>query len=100
MKSELIMPATSGQLFRFGEFELDVDAYVLRHAGQPIKLEQQPMDLLILLVERRPYMVTRAKIASRLWGADTFVEAENGINTAVRKVRKALEDSAASPTFI
>jgi len=94
------MPATSGQLFRFGEFELDVDAYVLRHAGQPIKLEQQPMDLLILLVERRPYMVTRAEIASRLWGADTFVEAENGINTAVRKVRKALEDSAASPTFI
>jgi Tol biopolymer transport system component/DNA-binding winged helix-turn-helix (wHTH) protein len=94
------MPGTSGQLFRFGEFELDVDAYVLRHAGQPVKLEQQPMDLLILLVQRCPAMVTRAEIATRLWGAETFVEAENGINTAVRKVRQALGDSAASPRFI
>ena len=89
-----------GNLFRFGDFELDVDAYVLRRAGQAVRLEQQPLDLLILLVERRPHLVTRAEIVERLWGSETFVEAEAGINTAVRKVRLALGDSAVSPSFI
>jgi len=87
-------------LFRFGEFELDVDAYELRRDGRPVRLEQQPMDLLILLVRRHPQLVTRAEIVERLWGAETFVEAETGINTAIRKVRQALGDAAASPTFV
>ena len=90
----------SHDVFRFADFELDVDAYVLRRGGRPVRLEQQPMDLLILLVQRQPQLVTRAEIVERLWGADTFVEAETGINTAIRKVRQALGDSAASPTFI
>ena len=91
---------TSGSVFRFGGFELDVGAYMLRQSGRPVKLEQQPMDLLILLVERRPHLVTRVEITNRLWGLDTFVEAESGINTAIRKVRQALGDAAATPLFI
>jgi Tol biopolymer transport system component/DNA-binding winged helix-turn-helix (wHTH) protein len=91
---------TSGSVFCFGSFELDLGAYVLRQSGRPVKLEQQPMDLLILLIERRPHLVTRAEITNRLWGIDTFVEAESGINTAIRKVRHALGDAAATPLFI
>lgn len=94
------MPTRTRDLFRFADFELDVDAYVLRRAGRPVRLEQQPMDLLILLVQRHPQLVTRAEIVERLWGAETFVEAETGINTAIRKVRQALGDSAASSTFV
>src|SRR4051812_38186641 len=94
------MTTRSHDLFRFGDFELDVDAYVLRRGGRPVRLEQQPMDLLILLVQKHPQLFTRAEIVERLWGADTFVEAETGINTAIRKVRQALGDSGASPMFI
>ena len=94
------MPTRTRDLFRFADFELDVDAYVLRRGGRPVRLEQQPMDLLILLVQRHPQLVTRAEIVERLWGAETFVEAETGINTAIRKVRQALGDSAASSTFV
>ena len=91
---------TSHDVFRFADFELDVDAYALRRGGQPVRLEQQPMDLLILLVQRHPHLVTRTEIVERLWGAETFVEAETGINTAIRKVRRALGDSTASPAFV
>ena len=85
---------------RFGDFELDVGAYRLRRAGQDVRLEQQPMDLLILLVRRRPHLVSREEIVATLWGAETFVEAEAGINTAIRKVRQALGDTATAPTYI
>jgi Tol biopolymer transport system component/DNA-binding winged helix-turn-helix (wHTH) protein len=92
--------SASGNLFRFGDFELDLGAYQLRRAGEAVRLEQQPMDLLALLVQRQPHLVTRAEIIERLWGTETFVDADAGINTAVRKVRKALQDSASSPRFI
>src|SRR3954471_5045235 len=94
------MTTRSRDLFRFGDFELDVEAYVLRRGGRAVRLEQQPMDLLILLVQRHPQLITRAEIVEQLWGAGTFVEAETGINTAIRKVRQALGDSAASPMFV
>src|SRR6186997_3138588 len=94
------MTSPAGDLFRFGDFELDLGAYELRRAGEPVRLEQQPMDLLILLVQRHPHLVTRAEIIERLWGTETFVDADAGINTAVRKVRKALQDSASAPRFI
>jgi Tol biopolymer transport system component/DNA-binding winged helix-turn-helix (wHTH) protein len=91
---------TQADLLRFGDFELDVGAYRLQRAGRDVRLEQQPMDLLILLVQRRPHLVSREEIVERLWGTETFVEAEAGINTAVRKVRQALGDSATTPTLI
>ncbi len=85
---------------RFRDFELDVAAYELRRGGRAIRLERQPMDLLILLVERRGQLVTRAEIVDRLWGKDVFVEVETGVHTAVRKIRQALRDSADSPAFV
>lgn len=86
--------------FRFGEYVLDVAAYELRRNGRPVRLEQQPLDLLILLVERRQQLVTREDIGERLWGRDVFVDVDNGIHTAIRKIRQALRDSSSSPAFI
>jgi len=90
----------SHSTLRFGEFELDISAYELRRGGQPVHLERQPMDLLILLVERHRQLVWRADIAKRLWDPGVFVDIEMGVNTAIRKVRQALRDSRESPAFI
>jgi TolB-like protein/Tfp pilus assembly protein PilF len=86
--------------FRFREFELDVGAYQLRRGGQPVRLERRPMDLLILLVEHPGELISREAIVRRLWGERAFVDVDMGINTAVRKLRSALEDSSATPQFI
>src|SRR5258706_12420321 len=86
--------------FRFGDFELDVASYELRRLGRPVKLERQPMDLLILLVERRRQLVSRAEIIDRLWGKDVFVDVETGVNTAISKIRQVLRDSTEAPTFV
>jgi TolB-like protein len=86
--------------FRFGEFELDVGAYELRRRGQAVRLERRPMELLLLLLDRRGQLVTRAEIIDRLWGDGVFVDVETGINTAVRKVRQALRDPADAPVFV
>jgi len=86
--------------FRFREFELDISAYELRRGGQPVHLERHPMDLLILLVERRRQLVSRADIAKRLWDSSVFVDVEMGVNTAIRKLRQALRDSRESPAFV
>src|SRR5436309_10444477 len=85
---------------RFGEFELDISAYQLRRGGQPVHLERHPMDLLILLVERRRQLVSRADIVKRLWDPSVFVDVEMGVNTAIRKLRQALGDSRGSPAFV
>ena len=65
-----------------------------------MKLGRQPMDLLILLIERRPQLVSRTDIVDRLWGKDVFVDVETGVNTAISKVRQALRDSADAPAFV
>ena len=70
------------ETFRFGDFELDLSCYGLRRKGRPVKIERQPMDLLILLVERRPQLVSRAEIVERLWGRDVFIDVETGVNGA------------------
>ena len=95
-----IPAAGSSVTFRFGEFALDVPAYELRRAGSPVRLERQPMDLLILLVERRGQLVSRAEIIDKLWGKDVFVDVETGIHTAARKIRQALGDSTDAPAFL
>ena len=96
------MPQTPGprMTLRFGDFELDLDAFELSRKGRPVRLGRQPMDLLILLLERRPQLVSRADIVERLWGKDVFVDVETGINTAISKVRQALRDSAETPAFV
>jgi TolB-like protein/DNA-binding winged helix-turn-helix (wHTH) protein/Flp pilus assembly protein TadD len=87
-------------VLRFGDFELDVAGYELRSSGRPIRLERQPMDLLIMLVERRGQLVSREDIIDRLWGKDVFVDVETGVHTAVRKIRRALRDSPEEPVFV
>ena len=92
--------STSRCTFRFRDFELDVAAYELRRQGRPVKLERQPMDLLILLVERRRQLVSRGEIIDRLWGKDVFVDVDTGVNTAISKIRQALRDSTDAPAFV
>lgn len=95
----MALPESRGA-FRFGDFVLDVAAYDLRRTGRRVRLERQPMDLLILLLERRGQLVSRSQIVDALWGQDVFVDVENGVNTAIRKLRQALRDSPDAPTFI
>src|ERR1035438_5873528 len=86
--------------FCFGEFELEALQYRLSRAGVPVRLEKLPLDLLILLLERHGTVVRREEIASSLWGSETFVDAEHGINTTIRKIRGALGDDPAEPRYI
>jgi TolB-like protein/DNA-binding winged helix-turn-helix (wHTH) protein/Tfp pilus assembly protein PilF len=82
-------------------FRLDAARYELRRSGGgKVKLERQPMDLLILLAGRRGQLVTREEVAARLWPADVFVDREHAINNAVRKIRTALHDSAEQPRYL
>ena len=97
--SESVAAARS-RTYRFGGFELDVAAYQLRREGEPVRVERLPMDLLILLVERRGQLVTRDEIVDRLWGKDVFVDVQTAVHTAVRKIRQALHDSPDDPAFI
>lgn len=92
-------PDQSPQL-RFGDFELDPAAFELRRDGRVVRLGRQPMDLLLLLVERRGQLVSRADIIDRLWGKDVFVDVDTGVNTAISKIRQALRDSAEGPLFV
>lgn len=85
---------------RFGAFELDSARYELMRKGRRIKLERIPMDLLLLFLERSGRIVSRDEIAERLWGKNIFVDTENNINAAVRKVRKALSDDPERPAFL
>lgn len=84
----------------FEGFELDASGYRLHRNGQPIHLERIPFELLCLLVERRGELVTREEIIERIWGKGVFIDSENAINTAVRKIRRALKDDADDPRFI
>src|SRR5580765_1351874 len=100
MASTPMSQPDSHSTLRFGEFELDISGYELRQGGHPVHLERQPMDLLILLVERHRQLVFRADIAKRLWDPGVFVDVEMGVNTAIRKLRQALGDSRESPAFV
>jgi len=86
--------------FCFGEFELDVAAYALRRRGQRVKLEKIPMELLVLLVGRAGILITRTEVQAALWRADLFVDQDAAINTAIRKIRRALGDDAEHPRFV
>ena len=93
------MPA-SHVTFRFGAFELDTAAYELRRKGRRIRLARQPMDLLLLMLERPGALVSRDEIRKRLWSEDVFVDVDASIRTAVLKIRQVLGDSGESPRFV
>ena len=85
---------------RFSEFELDFERFQLSRSGEPVRLEGLPLQLLMFLVENQRQLVTREQIAAQLWGKDVFVDVEQGINTAIRKIRIALEDDSAQPQYL
>jgi TolB-like protein/DNA-binding winged helix-turn-helix (wHTH) protein/cytochrome c-type biogenesis protein CcmH/NrfG len=88
------------QRYRFGEFELDLKAHQLRLRGAPVKLERRPFQLLALLVARPGLLVTREELIQALWPPRIVIDFDTGLNTLVRKVRRALGDSPEAPAFI
>jgi DNA-binding winged helix-turn-helix (wHTH) protein/tetratricopeptide (TPR) repeat protein len=89
-----------GRIVRFGSFEVDLQERKLTKAGIRIRLQEQPLQILALLLERPGQLVTREEIHQKLWSRDTFVEFDDALNTAVRKLRAALNDSADNPRFL
>src|ERR1700683_5124653 len=96
------MQATESSLgtLRFGVFEVDVRAAELRKHGVRIKLQEQPFQILVLLLKRPVGLVTREELRQELWPAHTFVDFDRGLNKAMTKLRSALGDSAESPRYI
>ncbi len=88
------------QLLQFGPFEVDRQIGQLRKNGVPVRLQEQPFQLLVLLAERSGELVTRDEIRERLWSTDTYVVFEHSLNMAVNRLRSALNDSASSPRYI
>jgi TolB-like protein/DNA-binding winged helix-turn-helix (wHTH) protein len=86
--------------FEFGEFELNCERFELRRKGIPLRLERQPMELLILLALSDGRLVTRDEIAQLLWPSEVFVDTGHGINTAIRKIRHVLREAPESPRFL
>jgi TolB-like protein/DNA-binding winged helix-turn-helix (wHTH) protein/Tfp pilus assembly protein PilF len=85
---------------RFGVFEVDLQASELRKQGIKVKLQQQPFELLAMLLEHPGEVVTREEVQKRLWPADTFVDFDRGLNRATNRLRESLGDDAESPRFI
>src|SRR5438876_11123888 len=96
------VPAASGHsnIVRFGIFELDVRALELRKAGRRIRVQQQPLQILALLLGRQGEVVTRDELRAALWPSDVYVDFDRGVNKAMVKLREALDDSANAPRFI
>src|ERR1700733_5941284 len=90
----------AGRIVRFGSFEADFGEGKLTKGGIRIRVQDQPLQILALLLEHPGQLVTREEIRQRLWSCDTFVEFDDALNTAVRKLRAALNDSADNPRFL
>ena len=94
------MAPRSFQRFRFGVFEVDARSGELRKSGSKVKLQEKPFQLLLLLLEHAGEVVTRDELREALWPADTFVDFDHSLGTAVAKLRTALGDSAKNPRFV
>src|SRR5258705_6506885 len=92
--------ATPRRILCFGSFEVDLASGELRRQGRKIGLQDQPFRLLALLLERAGEVVSREELRDKLWPADTFVDFDHSLNTAVRKLREALGDSAETPRYV
>src|SRR6516225_10564113 len=93
-------PVRPTQAIRFGDFEADLQAGQLRKHGVRIKLQEQPFQILAMMLEKPGEVVTREELRQRLWPADTFVDFDHGLNNAINRLREALNDSADAPRFI
>jgi DNA-binding winged helix-turn-helix (wHTH) protein len=90
----------TGKKIHFDDFELDYSRFQLSRGGRPVRLESLPLQLLMFMVEKRGQLVTREQISAELWSKDVFVDVEQGINTAIRKIRRALADDADEPQYL
>ena len=93
-------PAPGSAILRFDEYALDLRAGELFKSGRKIKLQEQPFRILTMLLERPGELVTREELRQRLWSEDTFVDFEHSLNTAIKKLRRALCDGADKPRFV
>ena len=87
-------------MLRFGTYELDEDAGQLRRDGVPVKLPPQPFRLLALLASRPGELVSRDEIRQQLWGEDTYVDFDQGVNFCIKQVRSVLRDDADRPLYV
>src|ERR1700675_2932078 len=92
--------SASGRVFRFAQFELSEREGELRKKGVRVKLQEQPFRVLVELLGNASRVVTREELQQKLWPADTFVDFDVGLNTAIRKLRQALGDDADQPRYI
>lgn len=93
-------PARSRKIYRFGLFEAHPDSRELLRQGAPVKLQDQPFRLLLVLLDRPNELISREELRQQLWPADTFVQFEGSLTASLRKLRSALGDSAENPVFI
>jgi DNA-binding winged helix-turn-helix (wHTH) protein len=91
---------TAPRMIRFSNFELDRHTLELRRNGAPVKLQQQPARVLVMLFDRAGELVTREELQRELWGEETFVDFDRGLNYCVSQIRTALGDSAETPRFL
>ena len=99
--AENFVPAVNGShVRRFGLFEVDLRAGELRRNGSKLKLQEQPFQILTVLLEKPGEIVSREELQSRLWPADTFVDFDHSLNAAIKRLRDALGDSAENPRFV
>jgi len=96
----MALEAPSPVILRFGVFEVDVRKGELRKQGVRVKLQDQPFHVLTLLLQRPGEVVSREELRSHIWGSDTFIDFDNGLNTSINKLREALDDSSETPRFI
>src|SRR5947207_11297869 len=90
----------SGRLVRCGEFEIDERAGELRKEGIKVRLQEQPLQILQILLEHPGEVVTREELRKRVWPTDTFVDFDHGINNAIKRLREVLGDIAETPRYI
>jgi cholera toxin transcriptional activator len=88
------------RLYRFGQFEADAATGELRRKGLRLKLNAQPFQVLLMLLERPGELLTRDEISRELWPDGTFVDYEHGVNSAVNRIREALGDTASNPRYV
>src|SRR5271163_3242788 len=93
-------PTSFGRRVRAGLFEVDLGSGEVHKNGRKVPLQEQPFRVLAMLLERPGEVITREELQARLWPTDTFVGFDEGINTAIRKLRVVFGDSADNPRFI
>jgi cholera toxin transcriptional activator len=94
------LPSNEGPCYRFGIFEADARTAELTRDGKKVKVQEQPFQILLAMLERPGEVVTREEIIQRLWPPDTFVDFDHSLNVAIKKLREALRDDADNPRYI